>query len=204
MTALDFGCNDARDDGEDTTVEHVQGSVLDLDSMLTANMDILQRRGGIFSVRESSAKRGEHRKNRSAHTACSLPAAETWRKYCCLLTPRFWTLVIRRIAFKPRKISWVRENWRTRASCFPSGTTLTYHISAKYVTKQNSCEASRIKPCTNFEPLLGSSFGLRLFVGMFELMTYAKRPAFLLRSKTSNPSRFIFRTSSCDALAPQF
>jgi hypothetical protein len=89
MNAWDFGCNDARDDGEDTTVEHVQGSVLDLDSMLTANMDILQRRGGILSVRESSAKRGEHRNNRSAHTACSLPAAEIWRNYLLSLDTPF-------------------------------------------------------------------------------------------------------------------
>jgi hypothetical protein len=76
-------------DGRDPTVENVQGSVLDLDSILTANMDVLQRRGGISSIRERSAVRGERRNNRTASTAYSLPAAEIWRNYLLSLDTPF-------------------------------------------------------------------------------------------------------------------
>jgi hypothetical protein len=81
-----FNCDEARNDG---TAENAEANVLDLDSMLAANMDILQRRGGISSTREISAVRGERRNNRSAHKAHSLPAAEIWRNYLLTLDMPF-------------------------------------------------------------------------------------------------------------------
>jgi hypothetical protein len=87
--ARELDCQEARDEGRDLTTEHAEGSALDLDSMLTANMEILQRRGGISSVRESSVSRGERRNNRSAHKAYSLPVAEIWRNYLLSLDVPF-------------------------------------------------------------------------------------------------------------------
>jgi hypothetical protein len=87
--AREVDCNEDMNDGRDPTVENVQGSVLDLDSMLNANMDVLQRRGGISSIRESSAVRGERRNNRTAYTSYSLPAAEIWRNYLLSLDTPF-------------------------------------------------------------------------------------------------------------------
>jgi hypothetical protein len=87
--ARKLDCQEARDSGRDLTAEHREGSVLDLDSMLTANMEILQRRGRISSVRESSASREERRNSRSAQKAYSLLVAEIWRNYLLSLDVPF-------------------------------------------------------------------------------------------------------------------
>jgi hypothetical protein len=85
LFARELNCDETRNGGGDCTAERSEFNLLDLYYMLAANMDVLQRRGGISSTREISALRGERRNNISAHKAHSLPMAEIWRNYLLFL-----------------------------------------------------------------------------------------------------------------------
>jgi hypothetical protein len=47
LFARELNCDETRNGGGDCTAERTEANLLDLDSMLAANMDLLQRRGGI-------------------------------------------------------------------------------------------------------------------------------------------------------------